>query len=97
MPGQDGVKEIMEMGGDPQNPFTSMVKGVSAALSKMQELLAGEGVSEDLVGQLGQLQQQYQSLLKQIMSAAGEGQAAPKSPGAPMMDANAGPKAIPAQ
>lgn len=93
MPGD--VQEIVKMGGDPQNPFTSMVGGVSAALSKMQELLSQEGVSEELVGQLGQIQQQYQGLLKQIMAATSEGQA--PAPGAPMMDSNASPKAIPAQ
>jgi hypothetical protein len=100
MPGPDqdqdkDVDTIVQMGGDPENPFTSMVGGVSAALSKIQELLSQEQVPQELVAKVGELQQTYQSLLQQIMQSKG-GAPEPQA-GAPMQSVNAGPKAVPAQ
>lgn len=91
--GDKDLGAIVEMGGDPQNPFTSMVSGVSKALMKMAEILPQEGVSQDLVDQLNQLEQSYKQLLQQILQSVGgqQGQQA-----APDKSVNAGPGARPA-
>lgn len=89
------IGAMVELGGDAANPFTSMVSGVSKALIKMQEMLGQEGVPEELISQLGQIEQQYKALLQQIMQSVGQG-AKPQAP-APARSVNAGPGALPAQ
>lgn len=94
-----GIDAMVALGGDPSSPFTSMVAGVSSALTKMQELLPKEGVPEELVAELGSINDQYQGLLARIQKAgAGGAPKPPAQPGAPgpgMVDANGGPGGIP--
>ena len=72
-PGQggEGLDTIIEMGGDSESPFRSMVAGVSSALSKMQELLQGEGVPPEAIQKLAALDEQYKATLQEIMSSVG--------------------------
>lgn len=87
----DGLDEIIKLGGDPENPFTSMVAGVSTALAKMEELLPQEGIPADKIQKIGALRQSYQALLQEIMQSAGQGQ----QPDKQVMDANAGSGGVP--
>lgn len=89
------IGAMVELGGDPQNPFTSMVSGVSKALIKMQDMLGQEGVPEELVAKLGEIEQQYKALLQQIMQSVGQGAPQGQQP-APAKSVNAGPGARPA-
>lgn len=73
---------------DATEDFTGMVTQVSTNLTKMQGLLAEEGVPEELTGRLGELNDQYKALLKEISSSVGS-KPEPKPPGG-MVDANAG-------
>jgi len=90
----DGLDEIIKMGGDEKNPFSSMVAGVSTALSKMEELLPQEGVSDDMVQKIASLRESYQALLQEIMqSVSGKGGAEEPQ----QMDAIAGARGVPMQ
>lgn len=67
-----------------------MVTQVSTNLTKMQSMLAEEGVPEELTGRLGQLNDQYKALLKEISeSVNGEDEPEAKPPGG-VVDSNAG-------
>ncbi len=88
--GEPGLEEIVEMGGKPDSPFTSMVAGVNSALSKMEELLPQAGVAPELVQKLSGIREAYTALLQEIN---GGGQQAPQA--APRVDVNAGASGIP--
>ncbi len=92
-----GIDAMVALGGDPSSPFTSMVAGVSSALTKMQELLPKEGVPEDLVAELGNINDQYQALLQRIQqaSAGGPKQPAPGKPPPGMVDSTGGAGGVP--
>jgi hypothetical protein len=88
-------------GGAPQGggPFEQLVTSVSTNLSKIQQLLSQEGVPDALTSKLGDLNDQYQAVLQEIMQSLGsessKGPVKPGGAGSGMVDAQGGIHGVP--
>ena len=83
-----GLNEIIEMGGDPENPFTSLIAGIHSGLAKFEEMLPEAGVAPELVQEVSAIREQYTQVLQEIQQSGSQ-------PQAPAMDVNAGAGGVP--
>lgn len=91
-------QDDMQDGAAQNGQFEQLVASIGTNLQKIEKALAAEGVPQELTSKLADLNDQYQSILQEVMQSLGGESPGPKKPGSPgtgMVDAQGGIGGVP--